>query len=162
MSVISFTKVSGPYGYGWLSNMSRHPIMISSMCYPTAEHLFQALRFPVGSPIRDEICTQRSPMSAKMVAKKYVSQMIVTPRSEVDVFNMRFVLLCKIHEHPELIQKLLATYNAEIIEDVSSRPTESGLFWGARKVGSGWYGENRLGKLWMGIREEHALRKQAG
>lgn len=43
MNVIAFTKVSLPFG--WMSNMSPHPIVHHSCEWPTAEHLFQALRF---------------------------------------------------------------------------------------------------------------------
>lgn len=153
MSEIAFTKVKLPFG--WLGNMSPHPIDILGTVWPTAEHLFQALRFDIRSPIREDIRAQTSPMAAKLVAKRYKHQMTKVPRSEEDMFSMRFVLLCKLEEHPDLKHALLLTEDAPIIEDVTKRPSESGLFWGAARLPDGsWRGENRLGKLWMEIREQ--------
>ena len=67
----------------------------------------------------------------------------------------------------------MATGLQTIIEDVTSRPNESGLFWGAAQVdddvaiamerinmtvvredGKNWYGQNVLGKIWMKIRAQ--------
>lgn len=151
MKEILIRKVREPYG--WLGNMSPHPIEILYVRWPTAEHLFQALRFEQGSPIREEIRAQLGPMQAKFVAKKYADQMVVEQRSPQDVHNMRFVLMCKLTEHPALKDQLLATGSANIIEDCTNRPNVSGLFWGARQVGPFiWDGQNTLGKLWMDLR----------
>jgi len=148
---ITFTKVKLPWG--WLSNMSPHPIDILGTVWPTAEHLFQALRFDVHSPIREEIRAQKSPMTAKMVAKRYVDQMTKVPRSREDLDSMRLVLLLKVEEHPDLKTKLLGTGDAVIIENVTARPNESGLFWGAARNPDGtWRGNNALGKEWMTVR----------
>lgn len=69
---------------------------------------------------------------------------------------MRLVLRLKLEQHPELKAMLLNTGDAQIIEDCSARPTESGLFWGAQHMPEGWYprwlGHNQLGKLWMALR----------
>lgn len=146
--------------WGWLGNMSPHPIEfngVQPLRYPTSEHLFQALRFPVDSPRRAEIMAEKSPMGAKMLAKKHAAEMIIQPRSEQDVFNMKFVLLCKLKEHPALGQMLDDTGSRRIIEDCSRRPTESGLFWGAMvepKASDGWWGLNKLGMLWQEIRAQ--------
>ena len=67
-NIVSFTKVSLPFG--WLGNMSPYPVQYNGVMWKTTEHLFQALRFKENSPIRDEICMQKSPMGAKMCAKK--------------------------------------------------------------------------------------------
>lgn len=157
-SVVSFTKVRGPHG--WLSNMSPHPITFALFGEPvtwrTAEALFQALRFDVRDPARELIRAQTSPMAAKMVAKRHVMNMTVTPRSAQDVFNMEFVLRCKLHEHPDLARKLLETGDAVIHEDVTRRPGgESAMFWGARSdLGDYWFGTSWLGRLWVELREE--------
>lgn len=118
--------------------------------YRTCEHLFQCLRFSPEDPIRAAICAEKSPMSAKMVAKQAADRMTVSPRSEQDILNMRFVLLCKLQEHPNFVTELLATGDAKIIEDVTARPNESGLFWGMVRTSDGtWQGQNILGNLWM-------------
>jgi ribA/ribD-fused uncharacterized protein len=148
---IAFTKVRLPFG--WLGNMSPHPINIEGVIWPTAEHLFQALRFGRNAVIREDIRLQKSPMQAKFVAKRYVDQMTTVPRSEDDVLAMKMVLLLKLHEHPALKEQLLATGDTFIVEDESARAHRSPLFWGAKRIPGGWQGDNRLGKLWMEIRQ---------
>ena len=63
--VIAFTKVKLPFG--WLGNMSPHPIIFWDKEWRTAEALFQAGRFVTDDPIREEIRAEASPMSAKMI-----------------------------------------------------------------------------------------------
>lgn len=140
--MICFRKVREEHG--WLSNMSPHPIGV----WRTAEALFQAMRFKDQSII-SEIHAQRSPMAAKLVAKKYLDKAVVVPRSPEDLDNMRHILRAKLMCNQELIKALLETGDQEIIEDVTNRPNESGLFWG--KIPNG-PGENTLGKLWMELR----------
>lgn len=144
---IAFRRVKGPYG--WLSNMSPHPVN----GFRTAEAMFQAYRFPSYGKVYNAILTEKSPMGAKMVAKKHANYMIVVPRSEADLRTMRMVLELKVNEHPELLKALLATGDELIVEDVSARPNESGLFWGAALQPDGtWHGNNQLGKMWMELR----------
>lgn len=150
MNTITFTKVSLPYG--WLSNMSPHPVVYKNIRYPTTEHLFQALRFPNDHIIQTEIIKHNSPMRAKMMCKPHLDECIITPRSEQDIENMMTVLLLKIDTHPDLREELLATGESLIIEDVSKRPNESGLYWGAAWNGVDWEGVNMLGQCWMEIR----------
>lgn len=151
--VISFTKVRG--SYGWLSNMSPHPITIGpkglSVRWPTAEHLFQALRFPAGAPQREAIRETRSPMTAKRTAHLLRASSIVVPHSAQDLDNMREVLALKMEGYLHLKAQLLATRDLKIHEDVSARVSPGALFWGARfDVGSqAWIGTSWLGRLWM-------------
>jgi predicted NAD-dependent protein-ADP-ribosyltransferase YbiA (DUF1768 family) len=147
MGIIAFKKVKD--AYGWMSNMSPHPIH----GYRTAEAAFQALRFADQS-IRDLIKAEKSPMGAKMMAKKHADKMVIKPRSEPDLMLMSGIICTKVLAYPELKKELLATGDAEIIEDVTGRPNESGLFWGAALMpdardGHDWVGENNLGKIWM-------------
>ena len=150
MSDVVFRKVSGPHG--WLSNMSAHPLMVGGKLWPTAEALFQAMRFD-DKDIWEEIRCVDSPMMAKMLAKRFAGRMIITPRTPPDLNNMVAVLRTKIQQHPDLKDLLLATGDARIIEDVSARPSESGMFWGMKRSPDGWVGGNWLGALWMKIRD---------
>lgn len=155
MDIIAFRKVKEPFG--WMSNMSPHGVGE----YRTAEAFFQALRFndPV---IRAEIKAQKSPMAAKMVAKKHADKMIVVPRSPKDLEQMDTVLGIKLQVHPGLEIALERTGDATIIEDCTNRPNESGLFWGAALRDNGvWVGDNRLGKLWMQWRSHLRALKQS-
>lgn len=150
MNEITFTKVKLPYG--WLGNMSPFPLTFHNLEWKTAEHLFQALRFPYSSPIREEIRMQIGPMQAKFVAQKYKHLMEIEPRSQQDLEAMELVLLLKLEQHPQLREQLLATGEAIIIEDETSRKNRSTLFWGAARTSYGWEGRNELGKLWMKLR----------
>ncbi len=144
--VIAFTSVRLPFG--WLGNMAPFPIGE----WLTSEHLFQALRFPSESPVRQLIRAQKSPMSAKMIAKSHAAEMIVAPRGDQDLANMERVLARKLEQHPILRDRLRLTAGMTIIEDCSRRASASGLFWGAALHDGTWRGENRLGRMWMEIR----------
>ncbi len=69
---------------------------------------------------------------------------------------METVLRLKLDQHPRLKELLLATGQEEIVEDCSNRQRGNALFWGAALQGGTWVGENRLGRLWMRLREESA------
>ncbi len=153
--VISFTKVALPHG--WLGNMSPFPVQFDGVWWKTTEHLFQALRFPSGSPIRNEIHDQASPMAAKMRAKRHKAERAVEPLSGADLDNMRLCLLLKARTHRRIREWLLATKMKVLIEDVSSRP-KKGDPWGMTLMGGVWVGHNLLGNLWMQLRSELAAR----
>lgn len=93
-------------------------------------------------------------MAAKFVAKRCKNEMAIVPWSEEDLENMELVLRLKLEQHPDLEGKLLATGESQIIEDCSRRPHGSGLFWGGTWRNGQWVGQNRLGKIWMKLREE--------
>ena len=78
---IAFTKTKAPFG--WLGNMSPFPITHEGKEWRTAEALFQALRFE-DEEIKEAIRAERSPMGAKMVAKKNADKMAVKPCSNED------------------------------------------------------------------------------
>ncbi len=137
--------------------MAPFPLVYGAETYRTSEALFQALRFE-DPALQELIRGEKSPMAAKMVAKKHVHLMTVTPQSPQDLQNMRTVLRLKIAQHPHLGDLLLATGNDTLIEDCTARQRGSGLFWGAALGPDGWKGENWLGRLWMELRSE--LRRQ--
>lgn len=136
--------------------MSPHPLEMFGKSWRTSEALFQAMRFTDEAP-REEIRSKTSPMAAKWTAKRWLKehshQCIVQPKSVQDLENMKFCLRAKIAQHPELKEMLLATDDAVLIEDESSRRGNRG-FWGAAYLEQNWVGENHLGNLWMIIRTE--------
>jgi predicted NAD-dependent protein-ADP-ribosyltransferase YbiA (DUF1768 family) len=149
---IVIRKVREPYG--WLGNMSPHSIG----SWRTAEHAFQALRFADISDVRALIMKATSPMAAKAIVKLHAHEMIVQPRSDQDVANMRRVLRLKLEQHAPLLEKLRATGSRRIVEDCTARANESGLFWGAARQADGsWQGTNMLGLLWMELRPAEDL-----
>ena len=134
--------------------MSPFPVTCNGVEWRTTEALFQALRFE-DQDIRNEIWESKSPMAAKMIAKKHKEKMIVEPLSEIDLNNMRFCLRLKVDQHPQIRKDLLLTGNACIIEDVTNRGRRgSNLFWGALLKDESWEGKNWLGILWVEIRDD--------
>ena len=157
---IAFTKVKLPHG--WLGNMAPFPVKHGGKLWRTTEALFQALRFD-DEAIAEEIHAEKSPMAAKMVAKRHKAKMVVVPQSEQDVANMEMVLRLKLDQHPDLKKKLLDTGDEIIIEDSSKRSGGSAKFWGAILKEGHWIGENMLGRMWMKLRDElkqSALQKE--
>lgn len=148
--VISFTKVDLPYG--WMGNMSPYKVVYDGKEWRTVEALFQALRYE-SEEIREMIRSEKSPMAAKMIAKKYRSNMVIDPMSDKDVEIMRMCLRLKIEQNLIIKSKLLITKEFEIIEDIGNRNGERHLFWGAKKVNGLWEGNNKMGKLWMELRK---------
>ncbi len=139
--------------HGWLGNMAAFAVESDGFTYRTTEALFQSLRFADES-IRKLIRSEKSPMAAKMIAKKYRNLMVVDPMSAADVQNMRLCLKLKLDQHSILNQRLTLTGEEVILEDCTKRPRGSGLFWGAAMKSGVWMGENWLGRLWMEFRAD--------
>lgn len=139
--------------HGWLGNMSPFPIVFADKEWRTTEALFQALRFDKPE-IQEAIRAEKSPMSAKLVAKNREEEMSVVPKSAKDLENMELVLRLKLEQYPQLKKDLLATGEEPIIEDVSNRKGGRHRFWGAALIEDKWVGDNALGKIWMKLREE--------
>ena len=137
--------------HGWLGNMSAHPVKYDNKWWLTTEALFQALRFPEDSKVREIIRAEKRPMAAKMMAKKFRDLMVVKPCGPRDIENMKLMLRLKLTFNKQLKQELLATGETDIIEDCTSRSPSP---WGARLVDGEWVGDNLLGKLWMEYRSE--------
>ena len=141
--------------YGCLGNMSPHPVELDGDRYPTAEALFQALRFPQTYAIREALQKERNPMKAKFLAKANLASMGVVPQSPEDVQNMCRVLLAKWGQHEVVHDTLLSTVGKTIVEDCTRRQRGSGLFWGAALQEDGtWKGANTLGASWEALRAE--------
>ena len=162
MSDVIIRKVDEEYG--WLGNMSPHPVEHDGIWWKTAEALFQALRFPIdavndeGENIREIIHAQTSPMTAKLKAKARAirDQRNITPMGVEDLKNMRMVLRLKFKCNRNPLERdLLATGDRFIVEDCSNRTGGSGSFWGAKRLADGtWEGTNMLGQLLMELRTE--------
>ncbi len=143
--------------HGWLGNMAPFPVEHDGERWLTTEALFQALRFD-DQGIRSQIRAQKSPMAAKMLAKKHRTRMVIEPMSAADLDNMRLCLKLKIEQHHELREMLLQTGEDLIVEDCTRRQRTSGLFWGATFIEGRWVGQNCLGRLWMELRQHQRRR----
>ena len=152
---IAFNKVSEPFG--WMSNMSSHAVEKDGKKWRSAEALFQAMRFANNPEIQDAIFNQTNPMGVKFIAKKKdnLSKMSIKPGSEEDYAHLREIIRLKLEQNSDLKNELLATGENVIFDNAflrKDREAES-VFWGAYFENGTLTGENRLGKIWMELRD---------
>ena len=154
---ILIRKVKQPFG--WMGNMSPHPVKHEGHEYRTCEALFQCLRVE-DEAVREAIRAEKSPMGAKLKAKKHSTARTIECLTPEDLDLMRLTLRVKLEHHRAFVDRLLETGDRCIVEDCSRRQRGTGLFWGAalRDDGS-WAGMNWLGELWMELRRELAAAK---
>ena len=137
--------------YGGLSNMAPgFPIVVNGIRIPTSEALYQACRFPNRPDVQRQIVRQRSPMTAKMKAKRFIND-TRHDWDSVRVNVMRWCLRVKLAQNWTTFGRLLlSTGDAPIVED-----SRKDAFWGAKRTDDGeLVGTNALGRLLMELREE--------
>lgn len=153
MKSVWFKKVAEDYG--WMGNMAPYPIEFDGKVWLTSEALFQSMRYNIDS-IKEIIRVEKSPMGAKMKAKKYKDQMVVVPMSELDVENMRKCVKMKFDQHPQLKKALIATGESHIFENIGNRNGERHKFWGSKKLSENeGGGNNMMGRILMDLRDEY-------
>ena len=130
--------------YEFLSNFYETPVLYDGVKYGSSEAAFQAAKSL--DPAERESIARLSPSEAKRAGYR------VKLRSDwesVKVSIMEEVLRAKFTQNPELMEKLLATGKALLVEGNTWRDT----FWGF-DVNLG-YGVNMLGQILMRLRAEH-------
>ena len=148
---VSFRKTNEKFG--GLSNMAGgYPIVVNDTYIRTSEALYQAMRFPDYPEIQKEIIEQKSPMTAKMVAKKYRVEKTRADWDAKRVAVMKWCLRVKLVQNLDTFGTLLLkTGNKSIVEE--SRKDQ---FWGAIRMDNTIFeGTNALGRLLMELREVH-------
>ena len=125
--------------YQFLSNFYEAPILYNGITYRNAEAAYQAQK-----------CTDRAQEFANLSAKeaKRLGRK-VSLRADWDSVRigiMHNIVRTKFSQHEDLRDKLLATYNKELIEG----NYWNDCFWGVCMN----EGENNLGKILMLVREE--------
>jgi ribA/ribD-fused uncharacterized protein len=150
-NIIYFRKTKEKWG--GLSNMAYgYPIVIDNELIYSSEALYQAIKFTSYPDIQKEIILPKSPMHAKMIAKKYKSYM----RKDWDFIKvkvMRWALLIKLMFNYNTFGELLKNTDHKIIVELSHRDK----FWGTvliDNINNIAEGENVLGRLLMEIREK--------
>ncbi|KAJ3732656.1 hypothetical protein DFJ43DRAFT_1154051 [Lentinula guzmanii] len=146
--ILFYHKHNPHYGF---TNFSRHSVDYMGKRYPTSEHLFQSFKACAEGPrhrllIAEHIrtCSER-PSIAFSEARKFQSE--VRPDwKKINVEKMDVTLYHKFTQHPDLMNELLATGNAELVED-----SDKDAFWG---IGADGRGRNELGKALERLREQ--------
>ncbi|CAA7269533.1 unnamed protein product [Cyclocybe aegerita] len=134
--ILFYHKHDPHYGF---TNFSAHPVIYKGKRYPTSEHLFQSFKFQDYRPNLAEhirTCSER-PSVAFSEARRFQPE--VRPDwKQVNIQKMDETLFHKFTQHRDLLDELLATGDAELIED-----SDKDAFWG---VGADRKGRNELGK----------------
>jgi ribA/ribD-fused uncharacterized protein len=160
---VTFKKTDEPFG--GLSNMcGGYPVFVNQSRILTTEHLYQICRFPDHPEIQKEILLTKSPMGAKMVAKKHKAKTREDWESEggfgVRVEVMRWCLRLKLAANGERFRGLLLSTKASPIVEESHKDA----FWGAKvlKEDAGvLFGRNVLGHLLMELRDRLSRESEA-
>lgn len=135
--------------FGYMSNFAKFPIKLKDVLWKTNEHYFQAQKVDPSDARHSEhvsrIKVAKTPAEAKKLGRKVP---LCTDWEQVKDNVMLEACRAKFRQHDRIRVKLLATGDAELIED---SPTDT--YWGTgtkRKV----EGKNMLGKILMQVRQE--------
>lgn len=132
--------------YYFLSNMYPCTIRIQNFVFLSSESLFQALKFRKNKDLVQRFCGIDG-FTAKSLGKKIrLSPTAIKEWNEYRITAMEKAVRAKFMQNPELAKKLLATGDAELVEENSWNDT----FWGT----TNGIGQNNLGKILMKIRDE--------
>src|SRR5688500_646897 len=103
--VVSFRKTKE--AFGGLSNMaSGYGLNVNGIIIPTAEHLYQACRFPNHPELQESIIHEASPMNAKLISRKN-TELTREDWNKVRVKIMKWCLEIKLSQNWEKFSTLL-------------------------------------------------------
>lgn len=138
--------------FGGLSNMaSGYNIKIGNVTILTSEALYQCCRYPHLSEVQKLIISERSPMTAKMISKKYYKE-TRSDWNNVRINVMRWVLRVKLLNNFDMFGSLLRKTGQKYIVEESRKDN----FWGAMLQNDGvLVGQNILGRLLMELRQQY-------
>lgn len=138
---IYFYKEFGPLGY--LASYSLHGFYSNGIYYQTVEHFYQSQKFD-NKKVREAIINSSTPKIASLIGRDRKN----TPRKKwknIKPLIMYEAVLLKFKTHKDLMEKLLATGDEEIIEQ-----TVKENYWGC---GPNFDGKNVYGKILVEIRD---------
>ena len=127
-----------------LSNFAAFAVEWRGLLWPTSEHAYQAASY-LDEEIVERIRTAPSAHEVRIIGRTYKEKRR-QDWGELKEEVMEELFRAKLAQHEYVREKLLISGEREIIKNV---PDDS--FWG---WGADHQGENRLGKLWMKLREE--------
>ncbi|WP_025663300.1 NADAR family protein [Aquimarina megaterium] len=137
--------------FGGLSNMAGgYSIRVNDVIIPSAEALYQACRYPLFPAVQKEIIEQNSPMTAKMISRKYLNY-TRQDWEEVKYSIMYWVLKVKLSQNFDKFSQVLKETENQAIVELSNKDKD----WAAVEVEKNQLiGKNALGRLLMQLREE--------
>ncbi|KAF9001572.1 hypothetical protein BDQ17DRAFT_625617 [Cyathus striatus] len=142
---IYFCSRHHPY-FGF-TTFSPHYVDFGGKRYPTAEHLFQSMKFQPSRPdIAELMCTYPGgPREVKTFSQNY-RRHVRHDWFEINTKVMENIIRAKFSQYPDLAEELRKTGKSRLIFDSSDD------FWG---IGSSASGKNEYGKLLEKIRNKN-------
>jgi ribA/ribD-fused uncharacterized protein len=144
--------------FGFFSHFHPAPILLDGETWPTVEHYYQAQKSSdpayrlairaAATPGRAKRLAAPPDAPRRLSAQSWFRKHGASPRPdwhEVKLEIMRRADLAKFVQHPDLASLLLATGDAELVEDSPSEP-----YWG---IGPDGQGANWAGRVIMEVRE---------
>ena len=129
-----------------LDNFSSFKVEFKGYLYSSAEEAFQANLFIDEYPeVAEEIKKSHSAHEAQKI--RFMNEDKIKLNANETLELMESILRCKIEQNPYVLKKLLETKDYIIVED---SPKDNYWGWGINRDG-----ENKLGKIWMKLREEY-------
>ncbi|KAG8848565.1 hypothetical protein FRB96_001092 [Tulasnella sp. 330] len=136
------------------SNYSLHGVHFEGKIYPTAEHLFQALKAIMVTVTENGFLLTSSLSTARISQNKFeqcqLDRKMHSPKL-IDCVKMRDmdrILRLKFQQHDDIREELLFTGNARLLNDTAN------TFWG---IGPNNDGQNELGLALMRLRTHFAV-----
>ncbi len=139
---IRFYNIRDPHGY--MSNFSRHPVVLYGKQWPTSEHFFQAQKF-AGTEHEERVRLATTPKEAARIGRDRTLPLRVDWEDVKDNI-MRVVVRAKFTQHIELRKQLVATGDEDLVE-----ATTDDDYWGCGESGGG---KNMLGVVLVEVRAE--------
>ena len=142
-----FDEVIGfyPREFYPLDNFSSFKVEWNNYLYSSLEEAFQSRLFlPDYEDISNRIKKSHSAHEAQKIMLENIDKVKYTYEEQLII--MEELLRLKLEQNPYVKKKLLETKDYLIVED---SPKDSYWGWGPKRDG-----ENKLGKLWMKLREE--------
>ena len=133
-----------------LDNFSSFKVEVDGYLYSSLEEAFQSSLFLPDYPeISNQIKKSHSAHEAQKIMFANIDK--VKYSNEEQTLIMEKLLRLKIEQNPYVLKKLLETKDYNIVED---SPKDAFWGWGIDRKG-----KNKLGKIWMKLREEYINRK---
>ncbi|MCI9845949.1 NADAR family protein [Flavobacterium pectinovorum] len=140
--------------FGGLSNMAPGYILrVNDVIIPSAEALYQACRYPLFPDIQQEIISQNSPMTAKMISRKYLSHSR-QDWEEIKYTIMYWVLQVKLSQNFDNFSHVLKKTADIPIVELSTKDKDWAVIAENKNT---LKGKNALGRLLMKLRSEFIL-----
>ncbi len=127
----------------YLSPFSAHEVEVGGVVYKTAEHAYQTLRML--PEFQESVKETKSPLAAWRVAQELKKQDKLDKNVSKDIL-MEIVFRAKLEQHQDIIDVLIESKDRELL-----KVYDTDYYWGTGADGSG---QNKMGKLWMKLRDE--------